>query len=171
MWPFAIKRLETHNLRAAQTKNPPLLGSVLEFKLRRHWKGSATYRRDSAEMSHKILTSRLLHRALRWSWRQKVPPKCPNISTTLHGVTYQKAASFITIDVITSNFYVCMYVCVCVYVRMYVRIYIYMCVCMYVCMCIYIYMYVRVYIYIYIRGLLEKYPTVFFYANTWWIII
>jgi len=22
-----------------------------------------------------------------------------------------------------------------------------------------------------IRGLLEKYPTVFFYANTWWIII
>ena len=23
----------------------------------------------------------------------------------------------------------------------------------------------------YIRGLLEKYPTVFFYANTWWIII
>jgi len=23
----------------------------------------------------------------------------------------------------------------------------------------------------YVRGLLEKYPTVFFYANTWWIII
>jgi hypothetical protein len=23
----------------------------------------------------------------------------------------------------------------------------------------------------FIRGLLEKYPTVFFYANTWWIII
>ena len=22
-----------------------------------------------------------------------------------------------------------------------------------------------------LRGLLEKYPTVFFYANTWWIII
>ena len=22
-----------------------------------------------------------------------------------------------------------------------------------------------------VRGLLEKYPTVFFYANTWWIII
>jgi len=25
--------------------------------------------------------------------------------------------------------------------------------------------------FIYVRGLLEKYPTVFFYANTWWIII
>jgi hypothetical protein len=33
------------------------------------------------------------------------------------------------------------------------------------CICVYMYVGLR------IRGLLEKYPTLFFYANTWWIII
>ena len=37
--------------------------------------------------------------------------------------------------------------------------------------CMSVHMYIGMHVCMYVRGLLEKYPTVFFYANTWWIII